>query len=88
MQTHETTIGEGSAYVTCGYQFDSDGDLDTLNVMLGGVDIFQALTYQQIAEIEDKCRAAAKADYEERKLDTKIDNLIELMNAETERLTR
>ena len=88
MRTHETTICEGSAYVTCGYQFDSDGDLDGLEVMLDGVDIVQALTLQQIAELEDKCRAAAKADYEESKWDAKIDNLIELMNAETERLTR
>lgn len=88
MQTHEATIGEGSAYVTCGYQFDSDGDLEDLEVMLYGVNIVSALTLQQLAELEDKCRAAAKADYEERKWDAKIDNLIELMNAETERLTR
>ena len=88
MRTHETTIGEGPAYVTCGYEFDSDGDLDDLEVMMEGVDIVQALTLQQLAELEDKCRAAAKADYEERKWDAKIDNYIELMNSETERLTR
>ena len=88
MDTHETTIGEGDASVICHYQFDDDGDLDALQVMFSGADIVDALTYQQLAELEDKCRKAAKADYEERKWDTKIDNLIELMNAETERLTR
>lgn len=88
MDTHETTIGENSASVICNYQFDDEGDLDVMQVMLDGVDIVDALTLQQWAELEDKCRAAAKADYEERKWDTKIDNLIELMNAETERLTR
>ena len=88
MRTHETTIGEGSASVICHYQFDDDGDLDALQVMFNGVDIVDALTLQQLADLEDECRAAAEADYEERKFDTKIDNLIELMNAETERLTR
>lgn len=88
MRTHETTIGEGAASVTCRYHFDSDGDLDELEVMFFGVDIRDALTDQQLGEIEDECRAAAEADYEESKWDTKIDNLIELMNAETERLTR
>lgn len=88
MRTHETTTGEGDAPVTCRYHFDLEGDLDELQVMLYGVNIVSALTLQQLAELEDKCRAAAKADYEERKWDTKIDNLIELMNAETERLTR
>ena len=88
MDTNETTIGEGDAPVTCHYEFDSDGDLDSLQVMFNGVDIVDALTDLQMGLLEDKCRAAAEADYEERKWDTKIDNLIELMNAETERLTR
>lgn len=88
MRTHETTIGEVDASVTCHYHFDSDGDLDDLQVMFLGVDIAGVLTDQQRGELEDECRAAAKADYEERKWDTKIDNLIELINAETERLTR
>ena len=88
MRTHETTIGEGDASVICHYEFDSDGDLDALQVMFKGVDIVDALSDQQMGALEDKCRAAAKADYEERKWDAKIDNLIELMNSETERLTR
>lgn len=88
MRTHETTIGEGDALVTCHYHFDLEGDLDEVQVMLYGVNIVSALTLQQIAELEDKCRAAAKADYEESKWDAKIDNYIELMNSETERLTR
>lgn len=79
MQTHETTIGEGDAPVTCHYEFDSDGDLDDLEVMLEGVDIVSALTLQQLAELEDKCRAAAKADYEDTRYDTAIDNYIERM---------
>ena len=88
MSTHETTIGEGDAPVTCHYEFDSEGDLDSLQVMFNGVDIASVLADQQLGELEDECRAAAKADYEEGKWDTKIDGLIELMNAETERLTR
>ena len=88
MDTHETTIGEGNASVICHYSFDSDGDLDELKVMFFGVDIASVLADQQLGELEDECRAAAKADYEEGKWDTKIDSLIELMNAETERLTR
>ena len=79
MRTHETTIGEGDAPVTCHYHFDLEGDLDEVQVMLYGVNIVQALTLQQLAELEDKCRAAAKADYEERKHDTAIDNHIERM---------
>ena len=88
MRTHETTIGEGGATVACWYQFDSDGDLDTLSVMFCGVDIVDALSEGQLEWLEDECRKAAKADYESSKWDAKIDNLIELMNAETERLTR
>lgn len=88
MDTHETTIGEGNASVICHYSFDSDGDLDDLKVMMQGTDIRDALTDQQLGELEDECRKAAEADYEESKLDAKIDNLIELMNSETERLTR
>ena len=88
MRTHETTIGEGNAPVTCHYDFDSDGDLDALQVMFNGVDIVDALNDQQMGLLEDICRAAAKADYEEQKWDTKIDSLIELMNAVTERLTK
>ena len=88
MDTHETNIGEGDAPVTCHYEFDSDGDLDSLQVMFNGVDIVDALTDQQLGLLEDICRSAAKGDYEEQKWDTKIDSIIELMNAETERLTR
>ena len=81
MRTHETTIGEGSASVTCGYEFDDDGDLDDLEVMLDGVNIVQALTLQQLAELEDKCRASAKADFESSKDDARIDAYIERTTA-------
>ena len=81
MRTHETTIGENSASVICNYQFDDEGDLDVMQVMLDGVDIVDALTLQQWAELEDKCRAAAKDDYENTRYDTAIDNHIERMTA-------
>ena len=81
MRTHETTIGENSASVICNYQFDDEGDLDVMQVMLDGVDIVDALTLQQWAELEDKCRAASKADYENTRYDTAIDNHIERMTA-------
>ena len=77
MSTHATTIGEGSAIVICHYHFDSDGDLDTLRVMLSGVDIVDALTIQQLDKIEAECRVAAEADYEESKDDARIENYIE-----------
>ena len=70
---------EGDASVICHYEFDDDGDLDTLQVMFNGVDIVNALSDQQLAELEDKCRAAAKADYENTRYDTAIDNYIERM---------
>jgi len=69
MRTHETTIGEGSAYVTCGYQFDSDGDLDDLEVMFQGVNITDALSDQQLAELEDECRAALESDAKDNEYD-------------------
>ena len=81
MSTHETNIGEGDAPVTCRYEFDSDGDLDSLQVMFNGVDIVDALTLQQWAELEDECRAAAKADYESSKDDARIDAYIERTTA-------
>ena len=90
MTSHWMEIGEGKAYVECKYEFDSDGDLQKLEVYVDGEgkDIKDALGDQQIVDLEESCRAHAKADYEEGKWDTKIDSLIELMNAETERLTR
>ena len=77
MRTHETTIGEGDAPVTCRYHFDIDGDLEEIEVMLNGVDIVDALTIQQIDKIEAECRVAAEADYEENKNNTAIENYIE-----------
>ena len=77
MRTHETTIGEGDAPVTCRYHFDIDGDLEELMVMFNGVDIVDALTIQQLDKIEAECRAAAEADYEESKDDARIENYIE-----------
>ena len=79
--SHWTTIGEGDASVECRYNFDSDGDLDTLKVMLDNTDIAAALTCQQLGELEDECRDAAKADYEEHKDDARIDAYIERMAA-------
>ena len=76
MRTHETTIGEGDAPVICHYNFDIDGDLEELEVMLNGVDIADALTIQQLDKIEAECRAAAEADYEESKDDARIENYI------------
>jgi len=81
MNTHETTIGEGDASVICHYSFDSDGDLDELIVMMQGVDIKDALTDQQLGELEDECRAALKADYENTRYDAAIDAHIERMTA-------
>ena len=79
MRTHETRIGEGDANVTCHYHFDSDGCLDDLEVMFQGVNITDALTDQQLADIESECLDSALSDYEERKHDTAIDNHIERM---------
>lgn len=81
MRTHETTTGEGDAPITCRYHFDIDGDLEEIEVMLNGVDIVDALTIQQLDEIEAECRAAAEADYEESKDDARIENYIERMAA-------
>ena len=81
MRTHSTTIGDGAAIVECQYHFDSDGDLDELTVMFHGVDIKDALTESQIADIEAKCHAAAEADYKESKDDSRIDAYIERMEA-------
>ena len=69
MSTHATTIGEGSAIVICHYHFDSDGDLDTLRVMFEGVDIRDALSDQQLAELEDECRAALASDAKDAEYD-------------------
>ena len=81
MDTHETNIGEGDAPVTCHYSFDSEGDLDALQVIFFGVDIKDALTDQQLGELEDECRIAAKVNYDETKDDTAIDNYIERTTA-------
>ena len=67
--SHWTTIGEGDAKVECRYNFDSDGDLDTLKVMLDNTDIAAALTCQQLGELEDECRDAAKAANEDNECD-------------------
>lgn len=67
--SHWTTIGEGDASVECRYHFDSDGDLDTLLVMLGNTDIAAALTCQQLGELEDKCRAALVSDAKDNEYD-------------------
>ena len=82
MRTHETTIGGGNAPITCRYDFDIDGELEALEVMLSGVDIVDALTIQQLDKIEAECRAAAEADYEESKDDAAIENYIERMAAQ------
>ena len=81
MRTHETTIGEGGANVTCNYHFDSDGDLDDLEVMFHSVDIKDALTDQQLGELEDECRAAAEADYEESKGEALISRYLSRLDA-------
>ena len=80
MRTHEMTTGEGDALVTCVYDFDIDGDLEELEVMLNGVDIVDALTIQQLDKIEAGCRVAAAAEYEESKDDARIENYIERMS--------
>ena len=67
--SHWTTIGEGDASVECRYHFDSDGDLDTLLVMLDNTDIAAALTCQQLGELEDKCRAALESDAKDNEYD-------------------
>lgn len=77
MRVHATTTGEGNAPVKCIYHFDSDGDLDALEVLLQGVDIKNALSDQQIADLEESCRAHAKSDYESSKDDARIDAYIE-----------
>ena len=69
MQIHSTTIGEGAAPVVCRYHFDSDGDLDHLYVLFQGVDIKEALTDQQLGELEDKCRAALESDAKDAEYD-------------------
>ena len=76
---HETTTGEGDMPVTCRFDFDADGEIEAMQVWVGDgtVNIFRALTLSQIEALEAECHAAAKADYEERKYDTAIDNLIE-----------
>ena len=81
MRTHETTIGEGDAPVTCRYHFDIDGDLEELEVISHNPNIAKALTQQQLDKIEAECRAAAEADYEESNDDAAIENYIERMAA-------
>jgi len=78
MHSHDTTVGEGDMPVTCRFDFDPDGDIETMQVWAGAgaVNIFRALTLSQIEELEAECYAAAKADHEERKYDTAIDNFI------------
>jgi hypothetical protein len=79
--SHWTKIGEGDASVECRYHFDSDGDLDALMVMLDNTDIAAALTCQQLGELEDKCRAALKADAKDREYDRGQDAYEERMAA-------
>lgn len=67
--SHWTTIGEGDDSVECRYHFDSDGDLDTLRVMFEGVDIKDALSDQQLGELEDECRAALASDAKDAEYD-------------------
>ena len=81
MDTHETTIGVGNASVICHYSFDSDGYIDELKVMFFGIDIASVLADQQLGELEDECRAAATAEYENTRYDTAIDNYIERTTA-------
>ena len=79
MHSHDTTTGEGDMPVTCRFDFDPDGDIETMQVWAGAgsVNIFLALTLSQIEALETECFAAAKANHEERKFDTAIDNFIE-----------
>lgn len=74
--SHWTKIGEGDAKVECRYHFDSDGDLDTLIVLMDGTDITKSVTLQTLGEMEDECRDAAKAKYENSKDDARIDAYI------------
>ena len=67
--SHWTTIGEGDASVECRYHFDSDGNLDTLIVLMNGGDITDSVTMQTMGELEDKCRAALESDAKDREYD-------------------
>ena len=83
MTSHWMEIGEGKAYVECKYEFDSDGDLQKLEVYVDGEgkDIKDALGDQQVADIEDACRAHAEMDYQDGKDDARIDAYIERTTA-------
>ena len=84
MTSHWMEIGEGKAYVECKYEFDSDGDLQKLEVYVDGEgkDIKDALVDQQVADLEESCRAHAKADYEEGKEDAMINRYLSRLDAE------
>jgi len=75
--SHETTTGDGSLPVTCRFDFDTDGDIETLQVLHGGVDIFKGLSLEQIEALETECYASAEKDFEDSKIDAVIDNFIE-----------
>ena len=67
--THVTTTGEGGATVECRFDFDSEGDIELLQVFVDGEgkDIKDALTEGQVIELEAECHASAEDDYRESK---------------------
>ena len=70
--THCTKIGEGGLPVICMFDFDSDGDIDVMQVWYGAANIFRALTLAQIEELDAECHASAAVDFAESKADAAI----------------
>ena len=50
-----TKTGEGGAAVVCIFDVNSDGEVDGLKVEFKGNDILDALSLEQVEEIDRKC---------------------------------
>lgn len=76
MYEFQTTIGSGKAVVTVNYEAD-DGEANSLEVLLGGIDISDALTDDQLMELDMECQAHYDQAMQDANDDAAIDAYIQ-----------
>jgi len=70
----DTVTGAGFAPVTCLFNVSSDGDIEDMKVMIGGVDIVKALHPDQINVLEIGCWQSYLDDAKERNAELRIES--------------
>lgn len=76
MYQFDTTIGSGKAVVTVNYEAD-DGEANVWKILLGGIDISDALTNDQLMELDMECQAHYDQAMQDANDDAAIDAYIQ-----------